>query len=28
VAAFLRLRKEGWIKDGEKVVLFNTGSGH
>jgi threonine synthase len=28
VAAFQRLRKDGWIKDGEKVVLFNTGSGH
>ncbi len=28
VAAFIRLRKDGWIKDGESVVLFNTGSGH
>ncbi len=28
VAAFIRLRKDGWIKDGETVVLFNTGSGH
>jgi threonine synthase len=27
LAAFNRLRKDGWIKDGEKVVLFNTGSG-
>lgn len=26
-AAFKRLREDGWIKDGEKVVLFNTGSG-
>jgi len=28
LAAFRRLRNEGWIEDGEKVVLFNTGSGH
>ncbi|MFQ5512240.1 MAG: threonine synthase [Candidatus Krumholzibacteriia bacterium] len=28
LAAFSKLRKSGWIKDGEKVVLFNTGSGH
>lgn len=28
LAAFLRLRREGWIEDHEKVVLFNTGSGH
>ncbi len=28
LAAFLRLRKSGWIADGESVVLFNTGSGH
>ncbi|MBU1101634.1 MAG: threonine synthase [Bacteroidetes bacterium] len=28
LAAFNKLRKSGWIKDGEKVVLFNTGSGH
>jgi threonine synthase len=27
LAAFGRLRQEGWIRDGEKVVLFNTGSG-
>lgn len=27
LAAFLRLRNEGWIRDGESVVLFNTGSG-
>ena len=28
LAAFKKLRKSGWIKDSEKVVLFNTGSGH
>lgn len=28
VAAFRRLRDNGWIEDGERVVLFNTGSGH
>jgi threonine synthase len=28
VAAFKKLRKDGWIKDDETVVLFNTGSGH
>jgi threonine synthase len=28
VSAFRRLRREGWIKDGESVVLFVTGSGH
>jgi threonine synthase len=28
LAAFRRLRREGWIADGETVVLFNTGSGH
>jgi threonine synthase len=28
LAAFRRLRKDGWISDGETVVLFNTGSGH
>lgn len=28
VAAFRRLRNRGWITDGERVVLFNTGSGH
>ena len=27
LAAFLELRKRGWIADGEKVVLFNTGNG-
>ena len=27
LAAFLRLKNEGWIRDGESVVLFNTGSG-
>jgi threonine synthase len=27
LAAFLRLKKEGWIRDDESVVLFNTGSG-
>ncbi len=27
LAAFLRLRREGWIGDQESVVLFNTGSG-
>jgi threonine synthase len=28
LAAFNTLRTQGWIKDNEKVVLFNTGSGH
>jgi threonine synthase len=28
VAAFRELRQTGWIRDGERVVLFNTGSGH
>lgn len=28
LAAFKQLRKDGWIKDGETVVLFNTGSGY
>jgi threonine synthase len=28
LAGFNTLRKEGWIKDEETVVLFNTGSGH
>ncbi len=28
LAAFYHLKKSGWIKEGEKVVLFNTGSGH
>lgn len=27
LAAFLRLRKDGWIRDGQSVVLFNTGNG-
>ncbi len=27
LAAFLRLRREGWIGEDESVVLFNTGSG-
>jgi len=27
LAALRRLRKEGWVKDGESVVLFNTGNG-
>lgn len=27
LAALLRLKRERWIKDGESVVLFNTGSG-
>ncbi len=27
VAAFLELRRQGWIRDGETVVLFNTGNG-
>ena len=28
LAAFEQLRNQGWIKDDEKVLLFNTGSGH
>ncbi|UCD24999.1 MAG: threonine synthase [Gemmatimonadota bacterium] len=28
LAAFEKLRDEGWIRQGEKVLLFNTGSGH
>lgn len=28
LAAFNKLRNSGWIKEQEKVVLFNTGSGH
>ncbi len=28
LAAFMELRKAKWIKGGERVVLFNTGSGH
>jgi threonine synthase len=27
LAGFIKLKKEGWIGVGEKVVLFNTGSG-
>jgi threonine synthase len=27
LAAMLRLKKDGWVKDGESVVLFNTGNG-
>ncbi|MGB9893964.1 MAG: threonine synthase [Candidatus Saccharicenans sp.] len=27
LAAFIRLKKDGWIKDNESVVLFNTGNG-
>ncbi len=27
LAALLRLKKGGWVKDGESVVLFNTGNG-
>ncbi len=28
LAAFSKLRESGWIKDRDRVVLFNTGSGH
>ena len=28
LAAFYKLKKQNWIKDSDKVVLFNTGSGH
>jgi threonine synthase len=28
VAAFRKLVQMGWIRRGEKVVLFNTGSGY
>ncbi|UCG88214.1 MAG: threonine synthase [Gemmatimonadota bacterium] len=28
LAAFEHLRRQGWIKDDETVLLFNTGSGH
>ena len=28
LAAFIKLRSSEWIKDSDKVVLFNTGSGH
>jgi threonine synthase len=27
LAGLLRLKKDGWVRDGESVVLFNTGSG-
>jgi threonine synthase len=27
LAALLRLKNDGWVRDGESVVLFNTGSG-
>jgi threonine synthase len=27
LAAFFELRRDGWIKDGESVVLFSTGNG-
>ncbi len=27
LAAFFELRHDGWIKDGESVVLFSTGNG-
>jgi len=27
LAALLRLKKGGWVRDGESVVLFNTGNG-
>ncbi len=27
LAALQRLKKDGWVKDGESVVLFNTGNG-
>ena len=28
LAAFIKIKEKGWVKPGEKVVLFNTGSGH
>ena len=28
LAAFMNLRSSGWINNSDKVVLFNTGSGH
>ncbi len=28
LAAFCRLREQNWIGEQERVVLFNTGSGH
>jgi threonine synthase len=27
LAALLRLKKDGWVRDGESIVLFNTGNG-
>jgi threonine synthase len=27
LAGLLRLKKDGWVRDGESVVLFNTGNG-
>ena len=27
LAALLRLKKDGWVRDGESVILFNTGNG-
>ena len=27
IAAAARLRRDGWIQRGERVVVFNTGSG-
>ena len=27
LAALRRLKKDGWVREGESVVLFNTGSG-
>ena len=27
LAALLRLKRDGWVKDGDSVVLFNTGNG-
>ena len=27
LAGLLRLKKDGWVKEGESVVLFNTGNG-
>ncbi|MEL6820975.1 MAG: threonine synthase [Calditrichota bacterium] len=28
LAAFNKLREDGWIKEDDRVILFNTGSGH
>jgi threonine synthase len=27
LAGLLRLKKDGWVRDGESAVLFNTGNG-